>query len=119
MDQIQQREKAIEQLRKIKALAERGVGGEKDGAKRKYEELKAKFNITEEEIESRQPEKQRRQQLSFTMVVLQQQLHEEHACCYECPYTRTEEDCGECSTHRNIKDLEEQWEKMAEELGGR
>lgn len=39
MDQIQ-REKIAEKLKKIKALAERGVGGEKETAMRMYEELK-------------------------------------------------------------------------------
>ena len=38
MDQIQ-REKVLEKLGKIKALAERGVGGEKETAMRRYEEL--------------------------------------------------------------------------------
>lgn len=49
MDQIQ-REKIAEKLKKIKALAERGVGGEKETAMRMYEELKARYDIEEEEI---------------------------------------------------------------------
>lgn len=49
MDQIQ-REKIAEKLKKIKALAERGVGGEKETAMRMYEDLKARYEIEDEEI---------------------------------------------------------------------
>ena len=49
MDQIQ-REKIAEKLVNIKALAERGVGGEKETAVQMYEALKAKYNISDEEI---------------------------------------------------------------------
>lgn len=50
MDQIQ-REKVLEKLGKIKALAERGVGGEKETALRMYEELKRKYDISPDEAE--------------------------------------------------------------------
>lgn len=43
------REQAAEKLKKIKALAERGVGGEKETAMRMYEELKARYEIEDEE----------------------------------------------------------------------
>lgn len=49
MDQIQH-DKIKEKLAKIKALAERGVGGEKETAMRMYEELKARYEIEDEEI---------------------------------------------------------------------
>ena len=39
-----------EKLKKIKALADRGVGGEKETAMRMYEELKARYEIEDEEI---------------------------------------------------------------------
>ena len=51
MDQIQ-REKVLEKLGKIKALAERGVGGEKETAMRMYEELKQKYDISPDEAEA-------------------------------------------------------------------
>lgn len=51
MDQIQ-REKVLEKLGKIKALAERGVGGEKETALRMYEELCRKYEISEDEAEA-------------------------------------------------------------------
>lgn len=51
LDQIQ-REKVLEKLGKIKALAERGVGGEKETALRMYEELKRKYDISPDEAEA-------------------------------------------------------------------
>lgn len=51
MDQIQ-REKVLEKLGKIKALAERGVGGEKETAIRMYEEMCRKYNISDDEAEA-------------------------------------------------------------------
>lgn len=49
MDQIQY-DKIKAKLAKIKELAERGVGGEKETAMRMYEELKARYEIEDEEI---------------------------------------------------------------------
>lgn len=51
VDQIQ-REKVLEKLGKLKALAERGVGGEKETALRKYEELCEKYGISDDEAEN-------------------------------------------------------------------
>ena len=45
-----QREKIAAKLKKIKALAERGVGGEKETAMRMYEDLKARYELEDEEI---------------------------------------------------------------------
>ena len=44
----EQKAKIAEKLKKIKALAERGVGGEKETAMKMYEELKARYDIEEE-----------------------------------------------------------------------
>lgn len=44
MDQIQY-DKIKAKLAKIKELAERGVGGEKETAMRMYEELKARYDL--------------------------------------------------------------------------
>ena len=49
MDQAE-REKITEKLKKIKALAERGVGGEKETAMKIYEDLKARYELEDEEI---------------------------------------------------------------------
>lgn len=45
-----QHDRIAEKLKKIKALADRGVGGEKETAMRMYEELKARYEIEDEEI---------------------------------------------------------------------
>ncbi|ANU48489.1 hypothetical protein ADH76_10140 [Enterocloster clostridioformis] len=44
------REQAAEKLKKIKALAERGEGGEKTGAMKLYRELMEKYQIEEAEV---------------------------------------------------------------------
>ena len=44
------REKRIEKLKKIKALAERGIGGEKEGAMQLYNKLLIKYEISESDI---------------------------------------------------------------------
>ena len=52
MDQIQQdRQKIIAKLVKIKALAERGIGGEQQTAQVMYTTLKEKYKVTDAEIE--------------------------------------------------------------------
>lgn len=43
-------DRIAEKLKKIKALADRGIGGEKETAMRMYEELKARYEIEDEEI---------------------------------------------------------------------
>jgi hypothetical protein len=42
--------KIQERLKKIKALADRGIGGEKETAQRMYRELLDKYSLTEEDI---------------------------------------------------------------------
>lgn len=49
-DTSMDREQAAEKLKKIKALAERGVGGEKETAMRMYRELMEKYQIEEAEV---------------------------------------------------------------------
>lgn len=44
------REQATEKLKKLKALAERGVGGEKETAMKLYRELMEKYQIEEAEV---------------------------------------------------------------------
>lgn len=51
------REKIAEKLKKIKALAERGEGGEKETAMKMYRELAEKYQISEEEIDAEHLEK--------------------------------------------------------------
>lgn len=49
-DQIQ-RERVLEKLGKIKALAEKGIGGEKETAMRMYAELCRKYDISDDEAQ--------------------------------------------------------------------
>lgn len=49
-------EKKLELLKKIRALAERGVGGEKEGAQRKLEELMEKYHVGEADLSDDIPE---------------------------------------------------------------
>lgn len=43
-------EKKKELLRKLQALAQRGVGGEKEGAQKKLEELMEKYGVEEADL---------------------------------------------------------------------
>ena len=47
-------EKKKELIKKLQALAERGVGGEKEGAQRKLEQLMEKYNISEADLSDEQ-----------------------------------------------------------------
>ena len=116
-----QRAAAIVKLRKIKALAERGEGGERTGAQKAYAELKAKYSITEAEIKEKSPAPQNPKEMQFSMAMILWQIHEEEMGCVDCP-GRNEPDgfCEtECGTPKNIKDLRQQFEQMAAELEGR
>ncbi len=115
MDQIQ-REKVLEKLGKIKALAERGVGGEKETAMRMYEDLKEKYGITDEEVAAvkEQTEAEAKQEFSdiaFALWVLTNNLAEEKEFCRECM-----ESCNDCSTYENIKNLERQYEELTRQF---
>jgi hypothetical protein len=48
----QEREKILGKAKKLKALADRGIDGEKDTAKRMYDTYKLKFKITDAEVKS-------------------------------------------------------------------
>lgn len=113
-----QKEAMIRRLAAVKALAEKGVGGEKETARRMYEELKAKYGITDGEVaavkEPAQAEvKKEFSDITFAMWVLTNNLNEEMEICKDCPdrsnpYTM----CSECATNENIKDLKAQYKKL-------
>lgn len=46
----EERRRIIDKAKKLKELADRGVGGEKDNAKRMYEAYKKKHNLTDEDV---------------------------------------------------------------------
>ena len=51
-----EREELLQRLERVKALAERGVGGEKENAEALLNRLMAKYGISEEDIETPQSE---------------------------------------------------------------
>ena len=127
MDQIQHKEdrkKIIAKLAKIQALAERGEGGEKVTALQMYEALKDKYGISDEEVQQAaavpvditQIDLKQYWGIVFSMGIIANNLQDELDFCNECPHTHTEEDCGECSTHQNIKGLQLQYEEMKRRL---
>ena len=112
-------------LAKLKALAENGVGGEKETAQRMYEDLKAKYSITDEAVAAiAKPTaaevKQELSSISFALWVLANNLAEEVEMCNRCPYPQGSSSCDGCATIENRKDLEKQYEelKLQFERGG-
>ena len=123
MDQIQ-REKIIEKLAKIKALVERGVGGEKQTAQQMYEALKRRYGITDEEVNRATAVKvdinkidlKQYWGIAFQLAVVVNTLHEENEICADCPYTYYIEHCEDCGTYWNIRDLQLEYETIQQRL---
>ena len=98
MDQIQ-REKIAEKLKKIKALAERGEGGEKVTALQMYEALKDKYSISDEEVQQAaavpvditQIDLKQYWGIAFQMATAVSSLPEELDFCNKSPYSHTED----------------------------
>lgn len=90
------RKKIIAKLIKIKALAERGVGGEQATAQLMYDTLKKRYGITDEEVS-----RAAGGTVDITEIDLKQ--------CWG-------EDCAGCGTSENIKDLQIQYETMKQKL---
>lgn len=111
-----QKEKMIKKLAAVKALAENGVGGEKETARRMYEDLKEKYGITDEEVaavkeQTAEEVKREISDIAFVLWVLTNNLAEEKEFCRDCL-----ESCRDCSTHENIKDLEKQYEELTRQF---
>lgn len=121
-----QKETMIKKLAAVKALAENGVGGEKETARRMYKDLKAKYGITDEEVAAvKEPTaaeaKKEFSDIAFAMWVLASNLDEEMRICWDyCPYDEKEksEMCETCATNANIKDLKAQYEEMMAKFEG-
>lgn len=117
------RQKIIEKLVKIKALAERGVGGEKVTALQMYEALKKKYSISDEEVQQATAvpvdiskiDLKQYWGIAFQMATVVSSLQDELDFCDKCPYSHTEE-CEGCGTHENIKELQLQYEEMKRRL---
>ena len=120
---MEEKQKIIEKLVKIKALAERGVGGEKVTALQMYEALKRKYGISDEEVQQAETvpvdinkiDLKQYWGLAFQLATIAASLQEEMDFCNKCPYTHTE-DCGECSTHWNIRDIQLEFETAQQRL---
>ena len=105
------KEQAERKLKALKALAERGIGGEKETAKRLYEELKKKYGVQEEK-------KQPSTEVSmFYAGVVSWLLQEELENCNECPYQNGQEICEQCGTYENIKEICRRIEVAKQERG--
>ena len=104
------RKKIIAKLIKIKALAERGVGGEQATAQLMYDTLKKRYGITDEEVS-----RAAGGTVDITEIDLKQCWGLAFALGVIANNTRTE-DCAGCGTSENIKDLQIQYETMKQKL---
>lgn len=110
------RDQAVKKLKALKELAERGVGGEKEGAQRLYNKLKSKYGISEEELQERQKEPQEKPLDGgemFQAATAAMLLKEEQKECDGCPVKFGQKECEECGTYANIQKLCLQLEKLS------
>lgn len=109
------KDQAERKLKALQALAERGVGGEKETAKRFYEELKKKYGIGGE---TKKEETDSDFVISmFYMGMMDFTLQQEIENCNECPYRNGQEICEQCGTYENIKEICRRMEKARQERG--
>lgn len=109
------KEQAARKLKALKALAERGVGGEKETAKRLYEELKKKYGAEEET--AREEAGSDTVISMFYMGMMGFTLQQEFENCNECPYQNGQEICEQCGTYENIKEICRRMEEAKQERG--
>ena len=115
------REQITKKLKALKALAEKGVGGEKEGARRLYEKLKAKYGISEEELQERQQEPQEKPfdgDTLFQAATAATMLKAEQEECDACPGHYGQEECESCGTYENIQRLCLQIERLSRKRKG-
>ena len=116
------RKKIIEKLKKLQVLSEKGVGGERDGAKYKYEKLKSKYGISEEELKEPQQDPQEKQfdgDTLFQAATTVAMLKEEQEECDACPGHYGQEECKECGTYGNIQRLSRRLERLSRQRKGK
>ena len=110
---MENRQKIIEKLVKIKALAERGIGGEQQTAQVMYAALKEKYKVTDAEIEKAaavpvdisEIDLKKFWGIAFQLAAVAKTLQEETDICTACPYTYTDEQCTGCGTYWNMRDI--------------
>ena len=116
------REQAADKLKKLKALAEQGVGGERRDARRLYEKLKSKYGISEEELKEPQQNPQEKQfdgETLFQAATTATMLKAEQEECDACPGHYGQEECESCGTYENIQRLCLQLEKLSRQRKGK
>ena len=95
------REQATKKLKALKELAEKGVGGEKEGARRLYEKLKNKYGISEEELRQEPKDPQEKQfdgDTLFQAATAEIMLKAEQEECDACPGHYGQKECESCGT---------------------
>ena len=110
------REQAADKLKKLKALAEQGVGGERRDARRLYEKLKSKYGISEEELQQEQQNQQEKPfdgDTLFQAATAATMLKAEQEECDACPGHYGQEECESCGTYENIQRLCLQLERLS------
>ena len=115
------RKKIIEKLQKLKVLSEKGVGGERDGAKYKYEKLKSKYGISEEEVKQEPKNTQEKQfdgDTLFQAATAATMLKAEQEECDACPGRYGQKECEGCGTYENIQRLCLQLETLSRKRRG-
>ena len=116
------REQAADKLKKLKALAEQGVGGERRDARRLYEKLKSKYGISEEELQQEQQNQQEKPfdgDTLFQAATAATMLKAEQEECDACPGHYGQEECESCGTYENIQRLCLQLETLSRKQKGR
>lgn len=116
------RDQEIKKLKALKEIAQRGVGGEKEGARRLYEKLKSKYGISEEELKEPQQNPQEKQfdgETLFQAATTATMLKAEQEECDACPGHYGQEECESCGTYENIQRLCLQLERLSRQRKGR
>lgn len=115
------REQAADKLKKLKALAEQGVGGERQDARRLYEKIKIKYGISEEELKEPQQDPQEKQfdgDTLFQAATTATMLKAEQEECDACPGNYGRAECKECGTYGNIQRLSRRLERLSRKRKG-
>lgn len=115
------REQAADKLKKLKALAEKGVGGERQDARRLYEKIKSKYGISEEELKEPQQDQQEKQfdgDTLFQVATAATMLKAEQEECDACPGHYGQAECKECGTYGNIQRLSRRLERLSRKRKG-
>ena len=115
------RDQAVKKLKALKELAERGVGGEKEGAQRLYNKLKSKYGISEEELQQEQQNQQEKPfdgDTLFQAATAATMLKAEQEECDACPGHYGQAECKECGTYGNIQRLSRRLERLSRKRKG-